>query len=151
MISDKLETSKVFNPLAAVCNNKNYRHSTLTLARTMLRFSRVSICWNIKIFTGSIALTSEIIYLLLILCLTIKEYFGNKQSRRNAFWEVIYIYIWSCLSFNVTYSTFRNSVLIHGFRGRKLQSNWRRTLSGQRTSGEYMSSGEYLFIVMTNR
>ena len=35
---------KVFNPLAAVCNNKNYRHSTLTLARTMLRFSRVTVC-----------------------------------------------------------------------------------------------------------
>ena len=35
---------KVFNPLAAVCNNKNYRHSTLTLARTMLRFSRVPVC-----------------------------------------------------------------------------------------------------------
>ena len=28
---------KVFNPLAAVCNNKNFKHSTLTLARTMLR------------------------------------------------------------------------------------------------------------------
>jgi len=34
---DAIVLFQVFNPLAAVCNNKNYRHSTLTLARTMLR------------------------------------------------------------------------------------------------------------------
>jgi len=34
---DAIVLFQVFNPLAAVCNNKNFKHSTLTLARTMLR------------------------------------------------------------------------------------------------------------------
>merc|ERR1711974_52674 len=31
---DAIVLFQVFNPLAAVCNNKNFKHSTLTLART---------------------------------------------------------------------------------------------------------------------